>query len=143
MAPTRLGRQLITLDTSALYALLDRRDRDHTAVRDALEDDGGPFVVPVGILAEIGYLAERRLGLHALDALLEDLQMGAYSLDLSLDDDLPRIRELASRYADLPLGFADASVVACAERNAGRVLALDTDFGVVAREGTITIVSLS
>ena len=136
-----MGRALITLDTSALYALLDRRDRDHLAVRGALERDGGPFVVPVGILAEIGYLTERRLGRHALDALLEDLETGAYSLDDALADDLPRIRALTHRYADLPLGFADAAVVACAERNAGRVLTLDDDFAVVAREGTIVVVA--
>ena len=138
MAPQVLGRPLITLDTSGLYALLDRRDRDHPAARAALEQDGGPFVVPVGILAEIAYLAESRLGLGTLDVLLEDLQTGSYSLDAAISGDLPRIRELTRRYADLPLGFADAAVVACAERNGGRVLTLDDDFAVVAREGTIT-----
>jgi uncharacterized protein len=50
------------------------------------------------------------------------------------------VRRLVQRYADLPLGFADASVIACAERNGGRVLSLDKrDFGVVAREGRITL----
>jgi hypothetical protein len=37
------------------------------------------------------------------------------------------------------LGAADAAVVACAERNGGRVLTVDRDFGVVAGEGTITV----
>lgn len=55
------------------------------------------------------------------------------------DGDLARIRALVRRYADLPLGFADAAVIACAEREGGRVLTLDTrHFGTVAREGTIT-----
>ena len=45
------------------------------------------------------------------------------------------------RYADLPLGFADAAVIACAERNGGRVMTFDrSDFDVVAAEGPITIV---
>jgi predicted nucleic acid-binding protein len=138
-----VGRPLITLDTSGLYALLDRRDRDHEAARAVLEQDNGPFVVPVGILAEIAYLAESRLGLETLDVLLDDLATGAYSLDGELHDDLPRIRELTRRYADLPLGFADAAVVACAERNGGRVLTLDGDFAVVAREGTIAPAPIS
>lgn len=48
---------------------------------------------------------------------------------------------LVRRYADLELGLVDAAVIACAERNGGRVLTLDLrHFGVVAREGTITIV---
>jgi predicted nucleic acid-binding protein len=47
---------------------------------------------------------------------------------------------LIHRYAHLPLGFADAAVIACAERHEGRVLGLDLrDFGVVAREGRITL----
>lgn len=54
--------------------------------------------------------------------------------------DFPRIGQLIKRYADLKLGFADASVIACAERSGGRVLTADRrDFGVVAREGRIEI----
>jgi predicted nucleic acid-binding protein len=56
------------------------------------------------------------------------------------EEDWSRIRELASRYANLPLGLADASVVACAERHTGRVLSLDErDLQIVAREGRITV----
>jgi uncharacterized protein len=44
------------------------------------------------------------------------------------------------RYPDLELGFTDAAVIACAERNGGKVLTFDRrDFDVVAREGRITI----
>ncbi|HEX2303592.1 MAG TPA: PIN domain-containing protein [Gaiella sp.] len=128
-----------TLDTSALYSLLDRRDPDHARVLDALRSDPGPYVVPVGILAELAYLVESRLGAAVMDAVLADLESGAYSLDCG-EDDLARIRSLASRYESLPLGYADAAVVACAERNRGRVLTLDTrDFAVVEREGTIEV----
>ena len=130
---------MITLDTSALYALLDRRDPDHARVLEALQADPGPYVVPAGILAELAYLVESRLGARAMDAVLADLESGAYSLDCG-DDDLPRIRSLALRYESLPLGYADSAVIACAERNGGRVLTLDErDFGVVAREGTIDV----
>jgi predicted nucleic acid-binding protein len=44
-------------------------------------------------------------------------------------------------HADLPLGFADASVISCAERSGGAVLTLDRrDFDVVAAEGKIALV---
>jgi uncharacterized protein len=47
---------------------------------------------------------------------------------------------LVARYEDLRLGFADASVIACAERSGRRVLTLDLrDFGPVAREGRIEL----
>ena len=91
-------------------------------------------------LGEITYLIDRRLGLRVLDGFLADLESGAYRLDCG-ERDLARIRELIRRYADLPLGFADAAVVACAERRGGRVQTLDLrDFGVVAREGAIRLV---
>lgn len=133
-----MERALITLDTSGLFALVNRGDPDHEAVRAALLEDPGPYVVPAGILGEIAYLIEHRLGVRVLEGFIEDLESGGFTLDCG-EEDLPRIRELVMRYADLPLGFADASVVACAERDSeGRVLTLDLrHFGVVAREGRI------
>ena len=129
---------LITLDTSALYTLLNRRDPDHDRVVATFHDDRGPHFVPAGILGELTYLVESRLGSAVLDALLGDLEQGALLLDCG-DQDFPRVRELIRRYDDLPLGFADAVVISCAERNGGRMLTLDADFGVVAREGTIRV----
>jgi predicted nucleic acid-binding protein len=134
----RVGRTLITLDTSGIFALLNRNDSDHERVKGALFEDRGPYLVPAGILAEIGYMVEERLGVKALENLLLDLESGGLTLECG-EEDLPRIRELVGRYADLPLGFADASVISCAERNGGQVLTLDHRyFGVVAGEGRIT-----
>jgi predicted nucleic acid-binding protein len=130
---------LITIDTSGLFELLNRRGPEHHAVREVLESDPGPFIVPVPILAEIAYMIEQRLGQRVMDDFLGDLADGAYSLDCGLDD-IPLVRALVNRYADLPLGLADASVVACAERNEGRVLSLDRrDFSIVARDRRITL----
>jgi uncharacterized protein len=130
---------VITLDTSGLFALMNRRDPAHQKARKALLADAGPYLVPAGILGEISYLLERRYGIKALDAFLEDLESGTFRLDCG-EGDLARVRALANRYADLPLGFADAAVIACAERNGGAVLTLDRrDFGVVAREGRIVL----
>ena len=85
------------------------------------------------------FLIEDRLGWQSLDAFLSNLADRALSLECG-EDDLHRIRELATRYRDLPLGAADASVIACAERNGGRVLTLDRrDFDVVGREGKLVI----
>ncbi len=133
-----MGEALITLDTSGLFALLNRRDPDHERAREVLLEDSGPYLVPAGILAEVAYLVERRLGVGVLERFVLDLESGALSLECG-EEDLPRIRELALRYADLPLGFADASVISCAERSGGGVLTLDRrDFDVVAGEGKIT-----
>jgi predicted nucleic acid-binding protein len=129
---------VITLDTSGSFALLDAKDPDHAAVAAALAADPGPYLVPAGILAEIAYLTEARLGTQVLDLWLADLESGAFLVDCG-ERDIRRIRELVERYADLPLGFADASVIACAERSGGRVLTLDRDFTIVSRDVAISI----
>jgi predicted nucleic acid-binding protein len=134
---------VITLDTSALYALLNRRDRAHEAAVLAFENDPGPYLVPAATLGEVAFLVEERLGGEVLDLLLADLESGAYTIDCG-ETDLARTRELVGRYADLSLGFVDAAVIACAERSGGRVLTFDLrDFGVVAAEGTITVLPAS
>ena len=131
---------MITLDTSAIFALLNRRDGAHESAVKALEADRGPFLVPAATLGEVGFLVEDRLGVKVLDLFLEDLESGAYTLDCG-DEDFARVRALVRRYADLSLGCVDAAVIACAERSGGRVMTFDLrDFGVVAAEGTITIV---
>lgn len=129
---------VITLDTSAILALVDESDLHHEAAVEEFEADTGPYIVPVGLLAEATYMLERRIGPRALEAFLADIDAGGLSLDCG-DDDVARWRELVQRYADLPLGFADAAVVACAERHRRRVLSFDHHFTVVAAEGTIEV----
>jgi uncharacterized protein len=104
---------VITLDTTGLLALANRRDPDHERSKVALTNDRGPYLVPAGILGEATYMLEQRPGLRILDLFLEDLLSGAYTLDCGAED-LGRIRHLVHEYADLPLRFADAAVVACA-----------------------------
>jgi predicted nucleic acid-binding protein len=131
---------MITLDTSGLFAALNRADRDHARVRTALERDGGPWLVPAATIGEIGYLIERRLSPAVLEAFIADLRDRRFTLDCG-DDDFERIRQLVQRYADLPLGLVDAAVIACAERNGGQVLTLDLrQFGVVGREARLMLV---
>lgn len=105
---------------------------------EAFTELGRPAVVPVGILSETAYMLEARAP-GSMDRLLASVVDGSLLLDCG-DTDPPRVRELMARYADLPLGFADASVIVCAERYGGLVLTLDRrDFGVVARELPITL----
>jgi uncharacterized protein len=52
-------------------------------------------------------------------------------IDQATAGDLPRIAVLLEKYRDLPADFADASLVALAERrNLSRVASVDSDFAV-------------
>ena len=128
-------------DSSGLIAVVTADDPDHQVAVDAMTAIGGPFVIPAGILAEAAYMIEGDAGTPVLAAVLADLASGAYALDCG-QHDFQRIRELITRYDNLPLGFADAAVIACAERTKAAVLTFDRrDFEIVSGEGTFQVLS--
>jgi len=131
---------VITLDTSGIFALLDRKDPNHEMCRDVFDRDGGPYLISTAILSEIAWLLETRLPASIERLFLQDIRQNAYTLDWD-SGDLDRIDALVTRYGDLSLGLSDAAVIACAERNGGRILTMDRrHFPVVARgEGTVHV----
>jgi uncharacterized protein len=91
-------------------------------------------------MAEIAFVLEARGEDRAVLAFIGSIIAGTTQWSCG-DDDLPRVRDLMVRHADLPLGYADATVVACAEHLGCPVLTFDhRHFGVVSREGTISVV---
>jgi hypothetical protein len=99
-----------------LVAVLNADDKHHDACRSLLESEPGPLIVPAPILTEVCYLAASRLGPRAEAAFLESLASGELHLEATTTGDLARMAELVRTYADFPLGAADASVIAVAER---------------------------
>jgi uncharacterized protein len=106
----------LVLDTGPIYSSIDRSDPDHEAVVELLRSTPRPHVVAEPVLVEVDYWIRKLLDVSALDAFVSDIIAGRYEL-ASLDaDDLARVVELESRYADADLGFVDASIVAVCER---------------------------
>jgi predicted nucleic acid-binding protein len=72
--------------------------------------------VPTLCLAEASYLGGVRLGWRSEVHLLAAFEAAELSLEPLHPADLERVAELVRVYGDLPLGTADAAVVATAER---------------------------
>lgn len=105
----------LVLDTGPVLAALDADDADHRACARLLADADEPLVVPAGILVEVEYWCRRRLGATAWRTFADDLADGAYRL-VSLDPEgVRRAAQLTEEYADLDLGYVDASVVVTCE----------------------------
>lgn len=120
----------ILVDAGPLVALLHRDDHDHRLCVDALRELRGPLLTTWMPVTEAMYLLE--FSVSAQGALLEMIERHALEV-LELDaDDLPKIRTLMKKYADLPMDFADATLVHVANREKIReVFTLDRrDFGV-------------
>ena len=106
---------MLVADTSVVYSALVTSDRHHRACADLL-GAGDAIVLPAPVVVELGLLGGRRLRPDVADRLLMSIADGSV---LVVDPDREgyvRIRQLVSRYADLPLDIVDASVVAIAER---------------------------
>jgi uncharacterized protein len=95
---------------------MDRADQDHTACAHLLMSNHEPVVVPGPVLVELDWLASSRLGPTAFLSMLTDIREGAVRVVDLTRDDYQRVHELCRDFADLPLGFVDAAVLAVVER---------------------------
>ncbi|MGH3727369.1 MAG: type II toxin-antitoxin system VapC family toxin [Micromonosporaceae bacterium] len=107
---------MIIVDAGPLYAQADRDDKHHEVCREFLAAHPGPLIVPTLIIGEVTYLIEKRQGPKFEALFLADVAAGLVIPEPVAPTDWLRIAELVVKYQDFPLGTADASVVACAER---------------------------
>jgi predicted nucleic acid-binding protein len=111
---------LAIVDAGPLYAAADADDQDHAASVKALQRADLRLVIPALVIAEATYFVGRRLGARAEEAFLRG--MAELDVEGPTREDLARMAELVSEYADFPLGGTDASVTALAERLDARVV---------------------
>lgn len=118
------------LDTGPLVALLSKNDSAHAACVRALEPFTGHLLTTEAVLTEALHL----LGRDGRDSgpCLDFMLCGGATLVPSDMKRLSRCRELMARYSDIPMDFADATLVTLAEEfGVGRVFTLDRkDFGI-------------
>lgn len=107
---------MLIVDSGPLVALVNRNDPDHERCAELLESYDGDLLVTPYVLTECCYLVGKYLGAEAEVNLVESVVGGDLVQLLPDERDMARIAELMHRYRGFPLGVADASVVAAAER---------------------------
>ncbi len=114
----------LLLDTGAWVALVDRSERYHEACVAVLEDWVGPIVTTEAVLTETLYLVGPSW--EAQRVCLEFVLRGAVLLVPSSRESLRRVATLMEKYQDVPMDFADATLVALGEElGTNRVFTLD------------------
>jgi hypothetical protein len=106
---------LIVIDTSVIYALLDRRDSDHQRAAAWYQATQPALATTPLVLAEVDHLAGARVGPAAQDAWRRDLANGVYDV-VWWPGAAAGTVEVTARYADLGVGLTDASLVTLAAR---------------------------
>lgn len=114
------------LDTSFLFALADRGERNHNRVLAIAQSIDEPLILPTVVLPEVCYLIASRLGHQAMRQFIANLTASSTQLEAIAPTDLARVNQILEQYADSHLDFVDAVIVTIAERiGITRVLTLD------------------
>ena len=120
---------MIAVDTGPIVALFDKNDDKHHICVEAFKVIREPLITTWPVITEAFHL----LGFsHTVqDDLWEFIERGTvliYDLDKTF---VKTCRELMRKYHDLPMDFADASLVAVADtENIRTIFTLDKDFKV-------------
>lgn len=114
----------LLLDTGALVSLLDRSQQRHAAFTEVFETWSGEVVTTEAVLTEAIHLLARVRG--GPEACLDFVLSGGAVLIPASSASLRRARALIEQYRDLPMDYADATLVALAE-DIGTNLVFTTD----------------
>lgn len=115
----------VVADTGPLVAAANRRDRAHVIAAALVIELGRDLVIPEPVLVEVDHLVRRHVGAAVARSLLASIVSAAFGVHFSSPGLLRRAVEIDAQYADLDLGYADATVMALAERENLPVLTFD------------------
>lgn len=117
---------MIIADTGFWLALANRKDHHHGRARKFLASLDEPLVTTWPVVTETCYLLLKYLGPASEQRYLGSFASGAFDVFDLRREDAPRIVDLMTMYADLPMDLADASLVILAEHlGHGRILSTD------------------
>jgi predicted nucleic acid-binding protein len=117
----------ILIDAGPLISLFDSSDKHHSGIRAFLKKNPYRFVSTIAVFTEVSHMLD--FNINVLRDFYEwVLYKGVIISDIN-QNDLLRLIELTDKYADVPMDFADATLVITAEKTGIRqIISLDKDF---------------
>lgn len=109
---------MILMDTGALYALIDRNDRNHTSAKKYYGGIARQDILAVSlpILTEAWLLIDARIGSFFANKLLESSTKGVFEI-LEIDRNILNIAlEIDRKYKQAGFGFVDCTCFALCEK---------------------------
>lgn len=136
MNPPQLRTVLI--DAGPLIALFDRSDHYHQPMLDFLATQRFRFVSTLAVLTEVAHMLDFSVNAQ-LDFFRWVAVNGVQLADIQ-QPHIARVIELTEKYSDLPMDFADATLVIAAESTGIReIISIDSDFDVYRLPGRVAI----
>lgn len=131
-------RRAVILDTSALVAILRRRDEHHQWANARVGEIVAPLLTCEAVLSEAHFLMQDLpLARQSLIGMSLD---GVFTVAFNFEEEKAAVGKLLNKYADVPMSFADACLVRLSELYPdSAVFTLDSDFKIYRRNGRQTI----
>ncbi len=121
-------------DTGIIVALLDKKDEWHEWTLEQMRVMAVPFLTCEAVITETCFLVA-----HLPDGKQKVLQLisrGVLQIDFSLSNEIEAIENLMKKYADVPMGLADACLVRLCELHENSVVfTVDGDFMIYRKNG--------
>ncbi len=117
---------MIIADTGFWIALADKKDKHHQEADDFAKTTTEKLISTYPVITEVCHILLKRQGVKAQLNFIKMYQLGAFEIFEIPKTDKGKIFTLMQQYADLPMDFADASLVLLAENlGHGRILSTD------------------
>jgi predicted nucleic acid-binding protein len=119
-------------DSGPLVALLNHRDEHHEWAREQFKHFSAPLLTCEGAITEATHMLQFD-GLPPW-GVLELIERKIVSVPFNLESHFDRVLSLMKKYADTPMDFVDACLVAMTEeKRECKLLTLDSDFRIYRR----------
>jgi len=119
----------ILIDAGPIIALFDSSERYHEPVKAFLRERRYRFISTLAVFTEVSHMLD--FSSKAQHDFYEwVMYKGVIVSDIN-QNDMYRISELTAKYADLPMDFADATLVVTSEKTGiQEIVSLDKDFDI-------------
>lgn len=132
---------IILVDAGPLITLFDKDDRYHLKMKEFVRNGKFKFVTTTAVMTEVSHMLD--FSAAAQIHFLEWVMREGVILHEITQGDIARILELTLKYKDLPMDFADATLVVAAERSGIRtIISIDSDFDVYRLPGKERIANI-
>ncbi len=119
-----MARQIV-IDSGPCIALFDSSDKHHGEALSFVRSLRANLITSRSVVTEVMYMLDFSLGAQR-DFLT---WLGSGRVRLEEPEDYARVSDLMEKYADLPMDFADAVLVAlCEQLDVKHIATLDSDF---------------
>ena len=115
------------IDAGPLIALFDKDDKYHNSIKQFLKSYNGILYTSWAVITEV--LQMLNFNVNVQIDFLRWIEMGGLDVVQISKSNISRIIELSEKYSDIPMDFADATLIIISEiTNIDEIISIDSDF---------------